>query len=470
MVHLRHMRRITEATFYQFVKCPNWVYFDAFETERRPHDPLLAKLIEEGLVDEMERRAVSDRPDLAEVTAEDPEEAFEQTLGFMREGRQTIYRGVLVDAHWVGHPDVLARVEGASELGDYYYVAADVKRAREVRDEFKFQGCFYAELLARVQGTKPTQGYVITPEGDALAYPIEAFEAEYKLTLDEIEAAVAGKRPVHFVTSACKQSPWFSECRDGSRACNELSALNRVWDEEVLALSHAGVATIDALAARSVQDLARLCPGLHQGRLQMLRDQAIAIRDGRHLVRAPARFPQASAELYFDIEADPLRDSEYLFGVLAVERGKETYHAFLAERPEDEGAAWAAFAEFVGRHIDAPIYHYGRFEEEVVARFAAKYGCSELVREALSRNLIDLLETIRATVTLPLTFYSLKDIGSYVGCSWRAEDASGANSVLWYESWLRTGDRAALEKVVAYNEDDVRATRAVKEWLARHTV
>ena len=470
MCYTISMRQITETTFYQFIKCPNWVYFDARATERKPHDPLLLKLMEEGLVDEMERRIVSDRPDAVEVEAEDPDEAFRQTLAFMREGRETIYRGVLVDKHWVGHPDILARVEGASKLGSYYYVAADVKRARELRDDYKFQGCFYAELLAKVQGTKPTQGYVITPDGTTLSYLVGEFEAQYKLTLDEIEAIVAGKRPVHFVTSACKQSPWFSECRRESEACNELSVLNRVWNEEVLRLEASGIRTIDALARKSVHDLLRICPDINHGRMEMLRDQALAIRDNHHIVRGSARLPEAAIELYFDIESDPLRDFDYLFGVLAVQNGKETYHPFLAKKPEDEGKAWAEFTGFVESHLDAPIYHYGWFEREVVNRFAAKYGCSDIAREAFERNMIDIMETIRATVIFPLTFYSLKDIAAYVGFSWRSDDASGANSVLWFESWLKKKDKKTLDKILEYNEDDVRATRVVKDWLIKHTL
>lgn len=464
------MRQLTETTFYQFLKCPNWVYFDANGTAPKPHDPLLAKLIQDGLVDAHERAAISDRVDVAEVTAEDPDEAFRQTLAFMREGRQTIYHAVLVDKHWVGHPDLLERVEGKSRLGDYYYVAADVKRSREVKDEHMFQGCFYAELLFKVQGAKPVQGYVVTHEGNTLPYLIEAFEAQYKLTLDDIEATIAGKRPVHFVTSACKQSPWFSECKQESHACNELSALNRVWNEEILGLERAGITTIDALATKSVRDLGRLCPDLSTGRLEALRDQAIALRDNRHLVRTSADFPEANVEVYFDIESDPLRDFDYLFGALVVQNGKETYHPFLSKTPQDEGSMWKAFVEFIESHLDAPIYHYGWFETEVVNRFAAKYGCSAIARDALSRNMIDLMGVIRASVVFPLTFYSLKDIAAYVGFHWRSEDASGANSVLWCERWLTTGDKAMLDKILAYNEDDVRATRIVKEWLATHTV
>ncbi|MBI4437603.1 TM0106 family RecB-like putative nuclease [Candidatus Uhrbacteria bacterium] len=459
---------ITEKTFYQYLKCPNWVYLDLHAFEPRPHEALLSRLQDDGLLPEKERELLTDRQDTAEVTAEDPDEAFTQTLAFMREGRHTIYHGVLVDKHWVGHPDILERVEGQSRLGHYYYVAADLKRTRFVRDDHKFQGCFYAELLERVQGVKPVQGYVMTPDREVIPYLIEEFEAQYEITLTEIEKIVAGKRPAHFVTSGCKQSPWFAECRSESEACDDLSLLNRVWREEVHRLEEAGVTTIGALALRSVPDLERLCPEVSSTRLEIMRDQAIAIKEGRHLIRGHVQMPEARVELFFDIESDPLRDFDYLLGVLEVTSHGEQYHSFFAAAPEQEAQMWKEFVAFIEGHMDAPIYHYGWFEREVVERFAARYGISEIARQALQENMLDLLDLIRPAVIFPLSFYSLKDLGAYIGFQWRSEDASGANSVLWFEEWLKKKTPKLLQKILEYNEDDVRATHRLQRWVREH--
>jgi predicted RecB family nuclease len=458
-------RLITEQTFYRFLKCPNWVYFDAHADTPQPHEPLMSLLIDNGLIEEKQRALLAAKKDVAEVTYEDPEEAFSQTLQFMHEGRQTIYRAVLVDQHWIGHPDVLEKVEGRSKLGDWYYVAADFKGTREVRDEFQFQGCFYAELLERIQGVKPEQGYVMTPDGTVLPYLIQAFEAEYKLTLDDIERVVAGQKPAHFTTSGCNQSPWFEKCRGLSEACNDLSLLNRVWREEVAELERAGVTTIDALAAASFEELSHRAPGIRRDRLERMRDQAVSIKKGKHMITGAVDFPDGKRALYFDIESDPLRDFDYLFGMLSVDGNQSEYRAFFAESPEGIEKMWREFVGFVESHFDEPIYHYGSFEADVLRRFIEKYGASSIAREALERNLIDLNAALRPAVIFPLTFYSLKDIASYLGFSWRAEDASGANSVLWFEKWLGTKDDALKQKILDYNEDDVRATWKVKEWL-----
>ncbi len=461
---------ITEKTFYQYLKCPNWVYFDTHAGQTRPHERLMAKLQDDGLIQEKERELLSDRQDLVEVTAEDPDEAFHQTLSFMREGRQTIYHGVLIDKHWVGHPDILEKVEGRSRLGNYYYVASDMKRSRFIRDDYQFQGCFYAELLEKIQGVKPVQGYIVTPDQEILSYLIEAFEAQYELTLSEIEKIIAGSRPTHFVTSGCKQSPWYKECRSESESCDDLSLLNRVWREEVRALEDVGVATLSDLALKSVVELEHLCPNVSSNRLETMRDQAIAIKDHRHIIRGTATLPEADVELFFDIESDPLRDFDYLFGILKVSREGEEYISFFASSPEQEAQMWAEFVHFIERHIDAPIYHYGWFEEEVIRRFGAKYGIGEIAREALECNMIDVLSVIRPTVIFPLSFYSLKDIAGYIGFEWRAEDASGANSVLWFEEWLQKKSPKLLQKILEYNEDDVRATFKLQRWIREHAV
>ncbi|MFA6132205.1 MAG: TM0106 family RecB-like putative nuclease [Patescibacteria group bacterium] len=459
-------KQITEKTFYKYLKCPSWVYRDVHEAEAAV-DPLLSRLLDDGLLPEKERELINDRPDLVEVTAEDPDDAFHQTLDFMREGRETIYKGVLVHGHWVGNPDILAKVEGHSIFGNYYYVAADVKRSRDVRDAYKFQGCFYAELLSRLQGAKPFQGYIITPDKKIVGYLIEEFEAYFHLSLSEIERVVAGEKPAHFLTAGCKQSPWYGACRLESENCRDLSVLNRVWREEVAALQKIGIKTLEDLAKISLSDLEKLAPAVRYDRLDLLRRQAEAIVENRHILLSEPEFPEATTELYFDIESDPLRDLDFLFGVLEVKSGKSHYYPFLAEKPEDEGEMWRKFIEFVLKREDAPIYHYGWFEMEVFRRFAAKYFLPDELRSQIEGRMHDLLFLLRPAVIFPLSFYSLKDLGAYVGYKWQAEDASGVQAVRWFEEYLKNGDKQTLEKILTYNKDDVKATWLLKDWVAK---
>ena len=61
-----------------------------------------------------------------------------------------------------------------------------------------------------------------------------------------------------------------------------------------------------------------------------------------------------------------------------------------------------------------------------------------------------------------------KDVAKYLGFAWRTADASGMDSVGWYEAWLSTGSVDDLDRIINYNEDDVRATWHVIQWLSQH--
>jgi predicted RecB family nuclease len=65
----------------------------------------------------------------------------------------------------------------------------------------------------------------------------------------------------------------------------------------------------------------------------------------------------------------------------------------------------------------------------------------------------------------------LKVTAGYAGFAWRDADAGGDVSMLWYEQATRAADEgirvAARDRLLAYNEDDVRATAALRAWLIR---
>lgn len=461
-------RAVTEYSFFQYLNCPSWVYFDAHAKEPRPHAVLMKLLQTNGLLDEHKRSFWAAREDVVEVLSEDQEEAYAQTLAYMKDGHQAIVGAVLMDRHWIGRPDILERVEGKSVFGSYYYVACDTKHTSEPLDVHKLQGCFYAELLYRIQGVKPVQGYIITHKKESLSYDIASYEDRFRLTLEEIEKILAGKIPEHFLSSGCKSSPWFYECFEETQSCQDVSLLNRIWREEARLLRDAGITTIPELARLSLGELEERVPGMALDRIKMIRDQAEALAEQKVIIRHPIVLPNEPEVLYFDIESDPLRDWDYLFGVLRVDGDKERYHPFFSHTAAKEGEIWKAFTSFIAEHPRAIIYHYGEFERQVVARFIAKYGIDAGVLETLERGMVDLLDHLRPAVVFPLPFYSLKDLATYMGFTWRDGDASGANSVLWFEEWLKTADEATKERIMMYNEDDVRATRVVREWIRLH--
>ncbi|MDP2632076.1 MAG: TM0106 family RecB-like putative nuclease [Candidatus Uhrbacteria bacterium] len=461
-------KTITEHSFFKYIKCPAWIARDAEEGEA-VQDTLIEKLQNEGLIRETELELLKGRR-ISEVDLDDIDEAAVKTLELMRDGAQTIYKGVLTFGEWVGRPDVLERVEGKSKLGEWYYVACDIKRSRHLKDEYRFQGSFYAEILAKVQGVRPIQGYVMHPDGTVESYMLEDFYTEFKLTLDSIEDILDGKREAHFLTSGCKQSPYFSECKMETRECDDLSLLNRVWRSEVGALRDAKIETVTQLADASMDDLKKVS-GVSMDRLYFIQQQAISLSDNKAITLGQIDLPEEDGiALVVDIESDPLRDLDYLFGVLVVEGEDQNYHAFLAKDPSEAREAWEQFTNFLEQYEGANIYHYGWYESDVFRRLGEKFGVSDSVKRMFDEQMIDLLVRMREKVIFPTPFYSLKDIAKFLGFNWRTAEASGLDSILWYQDWLDKGDKDALQTTIDYNEDDVLATWYVRNWAMKNAV
>jgi predicted RecB family nuclease len=453
--------RVSEHSFYQYVKCPTWLVFDAKASQL--DDNLRQRLQEDGLLPEVERQLLANRK-VVEIVEQDMDEAAVATVAQMSQGAQTIYRGVLMHGHYVARPDILERVQGKSQFGDYYYVACDIKRSRHIKEEYKLQGAFYADVLQLIQGLRPLQGYVMRPSGEIEGYLLDEISLRYSVTLDAIERILDGEQEPHFLTSDCKQSSWFHECKKMAIACDDLSLLNRIWRSEVKDFSAAGFKTISELAAVHPDLVAAKVTGISRDRLDFLHLQARALANKRHFVLRPVDVPAGDSALIVDVESDPLRDAHYLFGVLEVHGQEQKYHAFLAKDPNNEGQAWEQFVTYIRGFIGTPIYHYGWSEQDIFRELGNKYGTDPEVLLMLQEQSVDLLERLRESVVFPLSFYSLKDLAQYIGFRWRHDDASGLNSVLWFEEWLKNGNQQALTDVIEYNEDDVRATWELRNW------
>jgi predicted RecB family nuclease len=75
---------------------------------------------------------------------------------------------------------------------------------------------------------------------------------------------------------------------------------------------------------------------------------------------------------------------------------------------------------------------------------------------------------MKRAVVMPTDSSSLKAFARFAGFAWRDDDPGGAQSLAWWNDyWTDPVANAAFrERVLRYNEDDVRASFVVKDWLA----
>ncbi|NJM20971.1 MAG: TM0106 family RecB-like putative nuclease [Richelia sp. RM2_1_2] len=454
----------------------------------------------------------------------EPKTAEAATLELMQQGVEYIYKGILTTSYADNHtllarPDLLIKQPGNSIFGDWMYVPARVELGKRPKQEYQVIAAFYAFVLEAVQQVELETAWLML-RGKETRYNVDLVKwiPRMQEILDEcIQTLYLPTPPEVFISrQKCSLCNWYSSCHQTASTQKHLSLVPGVTPGRYDWLKILDITTLESLTQTNPSELEDL-PGFdtevatqlvlqgksllenrplflpqalveqtiteefatttHQSLLTLPNDNAIIER------RSPSiQYPTiveidpvvyetvtytAPIELYFDIEAQPDLNLNYLLGVLVVDREQNTqqFYSFLAENPEEEKLIWQQFLELVWQYPDAPIYHFCVYEFDTVQRLAKLHRTpSKKVFPVLNR-FVDIYEQLTATVTLPVESYALKAIARWMGFEWRDPEASGAKCIYWYDRWLKTGDRALLEVIKRYNEDDCRATHSVKDWL-----
>ena len=458
--------RVTASMFVKHNSCPHWVYFDAYgDSKKKGKTTAFSEmLLESGVLHEKE---VISGLTFVEPKGRGIEARAKDTVRLMKEGVERIYHGVLLAGDMVGEPDLLERRDDkSSDIGPYHYVAVEIINAERISDAHKGQLSLYGELLLAVQGRRPAFGEVLNASGVRIAFELKEFKKDFEQALAEIREAVAGRCPPPHVSSGCKQSPWFGECKALAEQKDDVALLYNVKKKYILLLRATGVRTVHDAARVNPARLAEAEPRLPRELLERIVLQATALIEKEHYVRRPIVLPEAPFEIFFDIEGDPLRQVEYLFGFLVRQGAREKYVKMIAERPEHEERMWEEFLEWLeSLPQEYVVYHYGDYERSRLAMLESAYRGSKALTRFVSR-LVDLNTIVKDSIVFPLYFYGIKDIGGYIGYKRLGKIKGGGESVAFYEEWLTSGKRKKLDDIILYNEDDVIATRFLKDWLA----
>jgi predicted RecB family nuclease len=130
----------------------------------------------------------------------------------------------------------------------------------------------------------------------------------------------------------------------------------------------------------------------------------------------------------------------------------------VQERASQDGASFRA-------------YCYSRGAEQgQMTRLADRLGVRAEVDAFLgSDEWIDLLEVAKSQLITGRSM-GLKATAALAGFSWTVDDAGGTLAMVKYDQAVdadvAAGERAAAQRwILEYNEDDVRATAALREWL-----
>ena len=476
----------TDHMLFHYHRCSRRIYLDAYgdSTLKDAPSDYFVKLREDSAQHRAKMLAEFEPLQRPQFERYDWEAGAQATYRMMKEGAEAIYRGVLIaqgpgDVWYCSQPDVLVKQAGESWLGSWYYVPYNVRMGKKQKPEYQLVAAFSAYLLAETQGVWPDTSWLFLKE-KTYAVSLDRYVPKLQEALDDCLNEQSGllnspEPPEVFISrSRCDMCPWLGFCYQTAKAQAHLSLLPGVTKARYPALVDMGITTVEALAQVKPSHLAGLLEVeqpvtekmIFQARAQW-KGEAIARLRAKTFPLVPADVPTTDIELYFDIEAAPDKDLIYLHGVLVVNNatGDETFHALLAETPDAEETAWFEFLALVDSYPNAPIYHFCPYESQTVRRLSLLYGNGGVDIEALLLRFVDIHKRTVDAVALPVESYALKHLARWMGFEWRDEDANGAQSICWYDDWLRTGDRTYLNTILRYNEDDCRATYRVKDWL-----
>jgi predicted RecB family nuclease len=484
MPNLKDKNIFTPSLFFKYAKCPHWIWHDFYsdEKEKAEEPELVSKIREQGVIHED-----AYVKDLAfdKVAEEDPEKAYEETLKLMRAGSELIYQGAIqYEADGViyrGRPDLMEKKKGKSKFGDYYYAPVDIKSSKAISKEQESQLLTYGIILEQMQDYFPDELAIINKEGKRNFLDIDNADiAKTKELTEKIINIMKGRKPSLKLTSSCKESPWFAKCVSEAEEKDDIALIYRLDSRAHPGLRGEGINTVHDLAKADIGALPKI-PYASPEKLEKYKLQAQSLIDKEIKRIGELEIPEAPLKIYFDIEGDPLLQVEYLFGFWIVgdpdrkyakhenvvydEQEKKYFIYFLAEKPEAEEEMWNEFLGWLEiLPKDYLVYHYADYERSKTLSMAKKYRSSPAF-EYFHAKLFDFSKVIQEAVIFPVYFYSIKDLAKHLKYKWRHEKAGGAQSIFWYEKWLETEDRKVLRDIVNYNEDDVRATEFLHNWL-----
>lgn len=348
--------------------------------------------------------------------------------------------------------------------------------------------------------------------GDYPRFNLAAYDGHYRQRLAVLSAheqwrLTSGEFPTApYWHRDCPECPYVGPCEEFLEARDDVSLTRFTSFDQQLVLHEHGVATRAQLArldpvrarrarVRVVSPVAELTREEHLGRSIDKLDDLIyraRVHERGTVLRTlePEKMGCPRADVEVDVDMESYDDVTYLWGANVTLNAElagvaNGYHAFVNwDGLDGEGEArlfatfWTWFdalrhtCDAAGLTFRAYCF-WAQAEDGAMNRAvdAALPGAVtredlEEFRDPRAARWIDLHELAKRQIQTegPL---GLKVLAQAAGFTWRDANPSGEASMLWYEVAVADGPDASASRtrILEYNEDDCRATRALRDWL-----
>lgn len=392
-----------------------------------------------------------------------------------------------------GIADFVVRVRNP-ETGAVSHQPVDAKLTRnDAKPGHVLQLCFYADAIEALTGTPAERMHIWLGSGDLESLRFNEFRPYWRRLRTQLTAAIDAGPAAATVPKKCAHCE-FCEfnplCDQRWRSEDSLIYVAGIGEFDIAALVELGVPTLTQLA-----DLAGPIDGMHAVRLARLIGQAALqlqarvdpetqppfamVRPsdepvwGRGLEMLPA---PDDGDVFLDFEGHPFwqADTDLFFLLGLLERdddGVWGYREWWAHNQQQEAQAVAELVAYLeqrrNRFPNMHVYHYNHTERSALQRLTETYGVAEArLNNLLSTGaFIDLYVVALNSFQVGTESYGLKSLEQLAEYERSHEIDQGAGAVLQYERFMADRDETELSAIAAYNEDDVRATRALRDWM-----
>ena len=338
-----------------------------------------------------------------------------------------------------------------------------------------------------------------SPTGHRLRSALERYDHEHNFRVHVAKEAATRPpeddrppvvRPIRI--AECEWCAWWETCRPRmddddislriSKTPLDIRELQTLMGLGITTVSQLAEADVDALLPQYLPLTAHR--DRSETRLRTAARRARMLKRGVALEKVsvgPIGAPRADVEVDLDIETDE-NDRTYLWGVLITERNRGTqqyrhFSAFATLSADAEAKLAVGFARWllklVQQHPDLKVYHYSDYEVVHLRRLAERSQEPDLAAacDLVKDHFVDLFGLVRDNF-VGVDGLGLKAVATKgTGFTWRDKEPGGLNSQTWFAAAVSapTAEEraAARRRVLEYNEDDVRATWHVREWMQR---
>ena len=412
------------------------------------------------------------------------------------QGHDVIYQMPFIHDGMRGIADFLIRVE--DDGGRASYEPVDAKLARTAaKPGHVLQLCFYADALKAMTGVAPESLHLWLGSGRVESLRAADFRSYWNRLRSQLRTLLAddfeGDATVPEPCDHCGFCEFATVCEEDWRGEDSLIYVAGIRKPDRNLLEEFGIRTTEALAACdcAIESMRpeRLAKLVSQADLQVQARATPDLAPPHRIVEPTADptwgrgfelMPQPDAgDVFLDFEGHPFwradRGLFFLFGFIVRNKvGAWDYEARWAHSEQEEAdATQALIGYFVDRrkaHPDMHVYHYNHTERSSLERLSVEYGVGQAAMENLAETglFVDLLLVARNAVQAGVEGYGLKHLERLTPYARGHDIDQGAGAVVEYEAFTGDGDPERLQRIADYNEDDVRATLALRDWLVEH--